>query len=63
MYYTLYFLFSFCFTHIVIICKAGGVWNKFTKFGHIWDAPKYEVHGMITAIVLGLVSFYLGIRY
>jgi hypothetical protein len=42
--------------------QAKGKWNWFTKFGHIWDAPQYEVHGMVVAIALGTVFLYLGLQ-
>jgi uncharacterized membrane protein YbaN (DUF454 family) len=34
----------------------------FTRFGHIWDAPQYEKHGMVAYFLLGNLFVYLAIR-
>lgn len=38
-----------------------GVKDRFTEFGHVWNAPQYEKHGMVVAAVLGIVSIILAI--
>jgi hypothetical protein len=38
-----------------------GVKNTFTEFGHVWDAPQYEKHGMVVTIVLGVLFSVLAI--
>lgn len=52
----------FCFLHIYRdYLQIKGVWNWFTKTGHVWDAPQYEKHGMVVAAVLGIIFSYLAI--
>jgi len=59
----LFFILSaFCFLHIYrdYLQIKHGYNSWFTKFGHIWDAPKYEKHGMVVFFLLGLIFLYLG---
>ena len=53
---------TFCFLHIYRdYLQIRGVKNLFTEFGHIWDAPQYEKHGMVVAAVLWAVFAVLAI--
>ena len=36
-----------------------GVKNWFTQIGHFWDAPQYEIHGMVVFSILGVLFLYL----
>lgn len=52
----------FCFLHVYRdYLQMKGAWNWFTKFGHVWDAPQYEKHGMVVAAVLGGIFVALAI--
>ena len=49
----------FSFLHIIRDwLQIKGVKNWFTGVGHVWDAPKYEVHGMIIFALIGAISLY-----
>ena len=53
---------AFCFLHIYRdYLQIKGKWNWFTKTGHVWDAPRYEKHGMVIAAVLGILFAVLAI--
>ncbi len=34
----------------------------FLRVGHFWDAPKYEVHGMVVSFLAGCGLLYFAIR-
>lgn len=59
----IYFLLAaFCFVHIYRdYLQIKGVKNWFTQIGHFWNAPKYEKHGMVVFLILGLSFLYLGL--
>jgi uncharacterized membrane protein len=53
---------AFFFLHIYRdYLQIKGVKNVFTEFGHVWDAPQYEKHGMVVAAVLGIIFAVLAI--
>ncbi len=53
---------AFCIVHIIRDhLQIKGVKNKFTEFGHFWDAPKYEKHGMVILGAIGLICLYFAI--
>lgn len=53
----------FCFIHIVRdYLQIKGVKNWFTQIGHVWNAPKYEKHGIVILTLIGLLSLYFGLR-
>lgn len=31
----------------------------FLRVGHIWDAPEYEIHGMVVSGLLGFVFLFM----
>lgn len=52
----------FCIVHIYRdYLQTRGRKNWFTEFGHFWDAPQYEIHGIIVAAVLATVFTALAI--
>jgi hypothetical protein len=62
MKYFLIFVAVFCLVYIVRdYLQIKGVQNKFTQFGHIWDAPKYEKPGMVIFAIIGIICLYFAI--
>lgn len=52
----------FCFLHTYRdYLQIKDVKNWFTEFGHVWDAPQYEKHGMVITTVLGILFTILAI--
>jgi hypothetical protein len=53
----------FCLLHIIgDYLQIKGVKNWFTTFGHFWNSPKHEVHGMIILGIIGLVCLYFAFK-
>jgi hypothetical protein len=50
----------FCLIHIIrdYYQIKYGYKSWFTRFGHFWHKPKYEIHGMIVFATIGLISLY-----
>lgn len=47
---------AFCFLQI------RGVKNWFTEFGHVWNRPQYEKHGMVVYASLGSLLLWLALH-
>lgn len=46
----------FCTVHIYRdYLQIKGRKNWLTQVGHFWDAPQYEIHGIVVAAVLAIV--------
>ena len=54
----------FCWLHAYrdYLQSKGNYHSWFTRFGHVWDAPQYEIHSMVVAIVLGAIFIFLAVR-
>ncbi len=60
----LFILAVLCFLHIFrdVLQIKSGYDSWFTKFGHIWHAPQYEMHGIAVFFFLGIAFLYLGLN-
>lgn len=53
----------FCILHIIRdYLQIKGVKNAFTQVGHFWDAPEYEMHGIVVLSVIALICTYFLIK-
>lgn len=55
----------FCLAHIIrdfLQIKYGYKFSWFTRFGHVWHAPKYEIHGIVVFFLAGSLSLLYAFR-
>lgn len=51
----------FCYLHILrdyLQIKYGYEHSWLTRLGHVWEAPKYERHGMVVFFIVGTTCLY-----
>ena len=60
----LFLLSTLCFLHIIrdFLQIKNGYNTWFTKVGHFWHAPQYEMHGVVIFFFLGLTFLYIGLN-